>query len=133
MGAPVLAETQMLDWLAASQPGMERLLSRLVDIDSPSGHDEGLNLVADELAAFLEQNGVDVRRIPSGSGTPLLQAMTGTRVAGMPVVAWHLTARMRRVGSDWPFNHENLDCGILKLTAIAGKTPTVEFGRSCVR
>lgn len=50
-----------------------------------------------------------------------------------PDVAWHLTARMRRFGSDWPFNHENLDCGILKLTAIAGKTSTVGLGRSCVR
>jgi len=68
------AEAEIHDWLAASQPTMERLLARLVDIDSPSGDRVGLDAVAGELFAFLSENRVDVRRIRAGKGATLLQA-----------------------------------------------------------
>src|SRR5262249_17321972 len=80
------AETEMLDWLSANRSSMERLLAKLVDIDSPSGDDTGVNAVAAEITAFLRENGVDVRRIPAGSGTELLKAAVGDSDQAAPVL-----------------------------------------------
>lgn len=77
MRAPTVAETEMLDWLAASRGDMESLLARLVDIDSPSGDEAGITAVAGEIAAFLGDNGVQVRPVATGSGTEILDVTVG--------------------------------------------------------
>lgn len=74
------AETEILDWLASSQPAMERLLATLIDIDSPSNDEAGVDAVGDELFAFLAEHGVEVERLSAGSGAALLQA----RIPGQP-------------------------------------------------
>ena len=86
MNETAKAENEMLDWLATNQPAMERLLSRLVDVDSPSRDDAGLETVAGMLATFLVESGVSVRRIETGAGTPLLHASVGEADDSAPIL-----------------------------------------------
>jgi glutamate carboxypeptidase len=86
MREPVPAEAEMLDWLAASQPAMERLLSKLVDIDGPSNYNAGLDAVADELATFLDENNVPTRRLAAVSGATILKAAVEATDTAAPVL-----------------------------------------------
>jgi glutamate carboxypeptidase len=77
-------EQQVLDWLAASQGDMVRLLQRIVDIDSGSYDKPGVDAVIAQLRARLEQHGVacELHR-NEAAGDCLRASLAG---AGKPVV-----------------------------------------------
>lgn len=54
-------QAQLVDWLAAQEGAMRALFQQIVDMDSGSGHVEGVNRVAATLAARLEAAGMHVR------------------------------------------------------------------------
>ena len=84
-------ERDVVDWLAASQGAMESLLARLVGIDSPSAEDRGIDAVAGEIFVFLSGNGVEVRRLSSGSGADLLEAGVAADSGGPhPLLMGHM-------------------------------------------
>lgn len=84
-------EKGVVEWLAAAKNAMESLLARLVGIDSPSGGDPGIEAVAGEIFVFLTGNGVDVRRLPSGSGADLLEAGVAADSGGSyPLLMGHM-------------------------------------------
>ena len=79
-------ESEILDWLAASQPAMETLLGALVDIDSASGDEAGIGAVAGRLHDFLVEHGVQVARLTAGEGAELLAAHVAEDAEGAPAL-----------------------------------------------
>ncbi|MCP2073914.1 UNVERIFIED_ORG: glutamate carboxypeptidase [Pseudomonas lini] len=76
---------QALDWLADQRPAMESLLQRLVDTDSNSYDKAGVDAVGALLAAELEADGIEFKRMPvEGFGDVLLAQVPGE--AGKPVL-----------------------------------------------
>ncbi|AVU74856.1 M20 family metallopeptidase [Pseudomonas sp. FP1154] len=76
---------QALDWLAGQRPAMESLLQRLVDTDSNSYDKAGVDAVGALLAAELEADGIELKRMPvEGFGDVLLAQVPGE--AGKPVL-----------------------------------------------
>ncbi|ESJ21512.1 peptidase M20 [Cupriavidus sp. HPC(L)] len=79
-------EQALLDWLQGQQQAMQDLLQKIVDIDSGSRHEAGVQAVAEALRAHLEAAGIAVRfhavpgygvcldaQVPgSGEGLPVL-------------------------------------------------------------
>ncbi len=58
-------------WIAASEAGMESRLQRIVDIDSPSGHTEGIDAVGGAIADFLAGESIAVERVETGGAAIL--------------------------------------------------------------
>ncbi|MBN9021198.1 MAG: M20/M25/M40 family metallo-hydrolase, partial [Rhizobiales bacterium] len=58
-------------WIAASEAGMEALLQRIVDVDSPSGHAEGIDAVGGAIADFLAAESIAVERVETGGAAIL--------------------------------------------------------------
>ncbi|HUF86715.1 MAG TPA: M20 family metallopeptidase [Thermohalobaculum sp.] len=70
----------ILDWLAGRGPEMEALLADLVNIDSNSHDAGGIAAVADRLAAFFAEHGVETRRVPTDGIAEALVARVGPQV-----------------------------------------------------
>ena len=78
--AAVPASAQpLLDWLASQEQAMADLLAQVVNIDSGSGHEEGVRQVAAVLRGRLESAGIAVQTLPEpGWGECLLAKVPGS-------------------------------------------------------
>jgi glutamate carboxypeptidase len=63
-------------WLAERGPDMEALLADLVNLDSGSYNQPGIEAVRQRIAAFLTENGIDIEDVETEGG-PCLAARTG--------------------------------------------------------
>lgn len=69
----------MLDWLASQEQAMADLLAQVVNIDSGSGHEEGVRQVAALLRSRLEAAGIPVQTFPEpGWGECILAKVPGS-------------------------------------------------------
>lgn len=80
----------ILDWLARRGPEMEALLADLVNIDSNSRDPEGVAAVAERIAAFFAEHGIETRRLPSEGEAQPLVARTGGDGLGDGANAGHV-------------------------------------------
>lgn len=91
MDMAVNAQSAIVDWLSVQGPGMEALLQSIVNIDSPSADNAGVEQVAQVLADFLIQQGLDVRRLPTHSGAAMLDArLADTQSRPVPLLLGHM-------------------------------------------
>jgi glutamate carboxypeptidase len=75
---------ELLDWTAAREEEMARLLAEIVDIESPSDHPPGVGALAARLGQLLAELGYEVEQVPVPSAGPILRART--RGATRPVM-----------------------------------------------
>lgn len=79
--APASAQP-LLDWLASQEQAMADLLAQVVNIDSGSGHEEGVRQVAAVLRGRLEAAGIAVQTFPEpGWGECILAKVPGGNAA----------------------------------------------------
>ncbi|AVS66661.1 peptidase M20 [Paracidovorax avenae] len=72
----------LLDWLASQEQAMADLLAQVVNIDSGSGHEEGVRRVAAVLRGRLEAAGIPVQTLPEpGWGECILARVPGSNPA----------------------------------------------------
>lgn len=72
----------LLQWLASQEEAMHALLAQIVNVDSGSGHEEGVRQVAALLRARLEAAGIAVQTLPQpGWGECLLARLPGSSAA----------------------------------------------------
>ena len=71
-------ERNVLDWLAAQQPAMLRLLEDIVNIDSGSYDKAGVDAVGARLGAFLKAEGVAYEALPNERFGDALRAQVGS-------------------------------------------------------
>ncbi|WP_053842517.1 M20 family metallopeptidase [Paracidovorax avenae] len=72
----------LLDWLASQEQAMADLLAQVVNIDSGSGHEEGVRRVAAVLRGRLEAAGIPVQTLPEpGWGECILARVPGSNAA----------------------------------------------------
>lgn len=85
--SPPASAAPLLQWLAGQESAMVDLLARIVNVDSGSGHEEGVRQVAALLRARLESAGIAVQTLPQpGWGDCLLARLPG----GNPAAQGHL-------------------------------------------
>ncbi|TPQ52270.1 peptidase M20, partial [Prosthecomicrobium hirschii] len=78
--------TRASAWLAPRRAEMEIFLQRLVDIDSGSRDQAGIDAVGDAMAALLEGDGIAVERFPNETYGAVLKAEIPGRSGGAPVL-----------------------------------------------
>lgn len=86
MPADATARQNILDWLSASKGDMLDLIERLVNIDSWSYDKAGVDKVGEEIAAFLDQHGIDVTRIPVETHGDAFRASVGAAAGNRPIM-----------------------------------------------
>lgn len=74
------------DWLATRRAEMEDMLQSIVDIDSGSRDDAGIDAVGDIMAAMLEADGIAVTRVPNETYGAVLKADIPGNTGGAPVL-----------------------------------------------
>lgn len=80
--SPPASAAPLLQWLAGQESAMVDLLARIVNVDSGSGHEEGVRQVAALLRARLESAGIAVQTLPQpGWGDCLLTRLPGSNPA----------------------------------------------------
>jgi glutamate carboxypeptidase len=85
--SPPASAAPLLQWLAGQESAMVDLLARIVNVDSGSGHEEGVRQVAALLRARLDSAGIAVQTLPQpGWGDCLLARLPG----GNPAAQGHL-------------------------------------------
>jgi glutamate carboxypeptidase len=67
---------EFLDWTAARQDEMARLLAEIVHIESPSDHPAGVQALAARLGKPLAELGLEVAQVPVPDAGPILRART---------------------------------------------------------
>lgn len=80
----------VLSWLASRASDMERLLHRLVDIDSNSFDKAGTDTVGDAIIEVLQADGIAVERIPKSNFGDVLRAeVPGRKTDGHALMLGH--------------------------------------------
>ena len=78
--------TRASAWLAPRRAEMEAFLQRLVDIDSGSRDQAGIDAVGDAMTALLAADGIAVERFPNETYGAVLKAEIPGRSGGAPVL-----------------------------------------------
>jgi glutamate carboxypeptidase len=86
MTTPSETKQQIMDWLAASKGDMLELLEELVNTDSWSYDKAGVDSVGEKIAGFLQQQGIDVTRIPVETHGDSFRASIGAAAGNRPIL-----------------------------------------------